>query len=649
MLKEVTDTVLRLRREVRGTLDVADQRLAEFLALPADEPFAAAVLAFDGIRRPLDASVERVSLLSAVHPEEAMRETAEELEKELVACETALSLNRDLYDRLAALDPADAPDEQAARVLEHALRDFRRSGVDRDAATRERIRALQDELVEIGQTFDRNIVKGTRRVVIAEGHAGLAGLPADYLEAHPEGADGSLTLTTDPPDYLPFMLYAERGDLRERLYREFHNRAHPQNLEVLDRMLAARHELATLLGYESWAAYITEDKMIRDADRAREFIEGVVDKARPRADVEYAELLEQKRGEQPDARAVQPWERAYLVECVKRARFDFDSQSVRPYLAYQRVQEGILATSARLYGVEFRLDPEAERWHPDVESYEVLEARDGEPGGEVIARFHLDMFPREGKYKHAAMFDLRRGIVDEVLPEAVLVCNFPRPGGDDPALLLHTQVTTFFHEFGHLLHHIFGGRQRYMRFSGTATEWDFVEVPSQLYEEWAWEPEVLATFATHFESGEPIPAELVRKLRAAEECGKGLAVLQQMLYARLNLAYYEGDPAALDTTERLRELSAALTPFEHVEGTHLQAAFGHLHGYGGIYYTYMWSLVIAKDLYGAFEGHPLDPATAQRYRREVLAPGGSRDAADLVRAFLGRDYGTGAWEAWLAR
>jgi thimet oligopeptidase len=245
------------------------------------------------------------------------------------------------------------------------------------------------------------------------------------------------------------------------------------------------------------------------------------------------------------------------------------------------------------------------------------------------------------------MFDLRAGLEGEALPEAALVCNFSEPKDGDPALLLHQDVTTFFHEFGHLLHHLFAGRQRYLSFSGIATEWDFVEAPSQMYEEWAWDAGVLARFARHHKTGETIPAELVGRMRGAEEYGKGMHVAVQMFYAALSLALHDRSPEGLDPTAVQLELKREHLPFPHEPGSNFLAAFGHLNGYSAIYYTYMWSLVIAKDLFSRFDGDLMNSATANDYRQTILAPGGSRDAADLVRSFLGRDYATDAWETWL--
>ena len=634
--------VTTFQRDARARLDEARAALERFLALPADASFEDVVGTFDAIGRPLNEVGGIVSIFSAVHPDSEMRDAADELERELSAFQTELSLRRDAYERLDALAPADAPDDEARRYLEHALRDYRRGGVDRDEATRERVRALHEELVRIGQEFDRNIVQDVREVRFEDGATALEGLPGDYVRSHPVAEDGSVTVTTDPPDYVPFVTFARSGAHRRRLYREYVDRAWPQNGKVLDRLLAKRHELATLLGYPSWAAFVTEDKMVRSPEAARAFVERVAALARPRAEAEYHELLDAKRREEPDAEAVGEYERLYWVERVKRDKHRFDSQEARPYFPYDSVLAGVLETSAELYGVTFRRDEARPVWHESVRCYEVLD------GDRVVALAYFDMHPRAGKFKHAAVFDLHTG-VGERIPAACLVCNFPRPKGDDPALLLHDQVTTIFHEVGHMLHHLFASRSRYLRFGGISTEWDFVEVPSQMYEEWAWDHGVLQRFARHHETGEPIPAELVERMRAADEYGKALQVTVQMLYATLSLTYYDRDPAGLDTTEVMKELKARMVPFPHEEGTHFQAAFGHLHGYSAMYYTYMWSLVIAKDLFSRFERDLLDREVARRYREVVLAPGGMRDAVELVREFLGRDYEFAAYERWLSR
>jgi len=584
-----------------------------------------------------DASA-RASLCRNVHPSPEMRAAAETCEQEVDAVQTELSLDRGLYQALLDVD-LEGADEATRWFAERSQRDFRRSGVDQDDATRERVRVLREELVKIGQEFGRAIREDVKSLKLDP--ADLDGLPDDFRRAHSPGPDGKVTITTDSTDYIPTMSYARSAPVRERLWREYRLRGHPGNLEVLTRMLERRAELARLLGYPNWAAYATEDKMIGSEEAAAAFIERIASASEARMRRDYRQLLERKRKDLADAERVDPWDAAYYSEHIKAEQYGAEAQAVRPYLEYGRVRDGLLALTGRLFGVEYRRVEGAPAWHPEVEAFDVREE------GALAGRIWLDMHPREGKYKHFAQFSLVNGQRGRRLPEGVLVCNFSRPGSE-PALLEHGDVKTFLHELGHLLHHILGGQTRWAGQSGVSTEWDFVEAPSQLLEEWVWDAGVLGAFARHWQSGEAVPADLVRRLKAAEEFGKGLSVRQQMFYAAVSLELHRRDPAGLDTTRLVDALMERYTPFEHVEGTYLHESFGHLDGYSAIYYTYMWSLVIAKDLFTLFEKEGLlSPAPALRYRRSVLEPGGSRRAAELVRAFLGRPSGFEAYERWL--
>ena len=607
-------------------------------ATSADE----VVRAFDQMDRPLSGQAQRVHLMAAVHPDDAVREEAREIEREISELSTELSLDRELYQRLAAVDAGALSDDTARRALEHALRDFRRSGVDKDDSTRARIVALREELVSLGQAFDKNIVDGGRTYWVERGHAGLSGLPQDFLASHPEAEDGRVALSTDPPDRLPVMVYAEDAELRREYSKACATRAYPVNIEVLQSILEKRHELAGLLGFASWADYVTEDKMTKCAATARSFVERVQALARPRFELELAELLEEKRMLDPAASDVRDYDRGFLVERVRRGRFQVNAQEVRAYFPFERVLSGVLNTASALYGVEFVVNTEEPRWHADVRVLDLMEEQ------QLVGRIFLDLHPREGKYKHAAMFDVQPGLAGETIPAGALVCNFSQPQGDDPALMEHDHVTTLFHEFGHLLHGLFAGRQSWRCFSGISCEWDFVEVPSQLFEEWAWDARVLASFTAHKHTGEPIPAELVERMKAAQEYGKSSGVLVQMTYASLSLGYHEGDPSELGVVERMLAIKRETAPFPHEEGTCMVASFGHLHGYSALYYTYMWSLAICKDLIASFGDDLMDTERARCYRRSVLEPGGARDARELVSEFLGRETTTEAFEAWLS-
>lgn len=581
-------------------------------------------------------------LVTKAHPDARMRVAAEQAQQLVQRHTTEIDLNRNVQQALAGLDRSGmAP--ATRHWVERTLQKFRRAGVDRDDATRDRVRQLRQELVETGQAFARNINSDTRSAQLPP--AALAGLPADWVRGHPAGPDGTVTVTTDNPDVVPVLNYCHDPAVREQLLRLWRQRGHPANLEVLQRMLRLRHELATLLGYPSWAAYVTEDKMIGTEDAAAEFITRVSQLATPRMRRDYTALLARKQADDPGATAVDPWDNRYLIERVRAERYALDSQALRPYFEYGRVRDGLMAVAARLFGVEFRARTDVPVWHPEVTAYDVLEH------GTLLGRIFLDMHPRPDKFSHAAMYSMATGKVVETeagqttvrVPECALLCNFPRPG----ELLEHRNVETFFHEFGHLLHHVLSGRQRWSGVAGIKTEWDFVEAPSQLLEEWTLDATTLATFAVHHETGEAIPAELVERLRAADGFGTGVWACQQMFYAELSLELHRGDPEGRDPLAIEQQAQRRHTPFPHMPETWLHLSFGHLDGYSAIYYTYLWSLVIAKDLFTAFGPDLLDPEAAARYRRAVLAPGGAAPAAQLVRDFLGRDYTFDAFGRWL--
>ncbi|HEU4382214.1 MAG TPA: M3 family metallopeptidase [Anaeromyxobacteraceae bacterium] len=614
----------------------AREGAARLAALPAPAPRDEALELFDEAFALLADAGARASLARSVHPDAAMRTAAETAEQEVESAQAALSLDPGLYGALSALDAGGA-DAATRWLLEKSLRDFRRAGVDRDPATRARVQALREELTRIGQDFARHIKDDVRSLGLDP--AELEGLPDDWRRARPAGPDGKVKVTTDPTDLVPFMTYARSERAREALWRLSRQRGHPANLETLPRLLGRRAELARLLGYPSWAEYAAEDKMVGGEAAAAEFVAGIARAAEGRMRRDQVELTERKRRDEPGA-ALQPWDGAFLAERLKSERHRAGSQAARPYLEYRRVRDGLLDLTGRLFGIEWRRVGDAPIWHPEVEVFDASE------GGRLLGRIYLDMHPRDGKYKHFAQFTLATGKRGARLPEGALVCNFPRPGSS-PALLEHGDLRTFLHELGHLVHHLLGGQVRWAAQSGVATEWDFVEAPSQLLEEWAWDPEVLAGFARHVETGEPIPADLVRRMKAADETAKGLGIRQQTYYAALSLELHRRDPAGLDTTRLAAELYEAHTPFRHVEGTWPEASFGHLESYSALYYTYLWSLVIAKDLFTVFRREGLLSGAARRYRKAVLEPGGSRKAAELVQDFLGRPHGFEAFRAWL--
>jgi len=597
-------------------------------APPADA--AGLLTAWNEVSIALGNAMSAASLISQVHPQEALRSQAEVAEQEGNRLSTDLGLDRDLFEIFAVADPTGL-DEAAKRVLRLTLRDFRRAGVDQDEPTRARLRELGERELVVDQEFAKNIRDDVRSISVTEGQ--LTGLPQDYIDAHPVGADGRVTITTDYPDMIPFMTFAVDADARRALVLEFTNRAWPVNDAVLQELLALRAEHAKILGFSCWADFDAEVKMIGRGDAIGEFIDQIAAAADESGRRDLAVLLERLRADRPEVNVVDRADSAFYKEVIRRERFDVDAQQVRRYFEFAKVRQGLLDVTSRLFGLSYTDVPDAVSWHEDVAVYDVQ--LDEAP----LGRIYLDLHPREGKFKHAAQFDLVPGIRDRQLPEGALVCNFGR------GLMEHSDVVALFHEFGHLVHHLLAGRHPWARFSGVATEWDFVEAPSQLLEEWAWDAEVLHTFATD-NRGEPIPAELVAKMRAGNDFGKGTFARTQLFYTALSYRLHQ-EPVA-DVTAFSTELQETYDLFAPVEGTHLHTSFGHLGGYSSAYYTYMWSLVIAKDLFSAFNrGDLFAPDNARRYRDTILAAGGSKDAADLVSDFLGRPYNIDAFSTWL--
>lgn len=626
---------------------VQDARLAKaqaaldrLLAVKGKRTVENTLTVYDEILLYLDAAGQQAGLMAEVHPDKEFRASAEKISQKVSAFSTDLSLNRAVYDALMAVDVSRA-DAETRYYMERTLRDFRLAGVDKDEATRKKIKALQEELVLIGQEFSRNI-RDDKRTVVVNDVKELEGLPADYIERHKPGADGKIILTIDYPDSLPVFSYAKDESLRKRMYVAYNNRAYPKNMAVLDHLIAKRYELANLLGFKTWADFITANKMVESSTNASGFIDRIVQASAQRAEREYQMLLKRKQQDIKDTKGINAWEFSYYSELVRKANYDFDTQSVRPYFTYDRVKQGVLDVTGKLFGVTFKQVRDTPVWDKQVECYEMFE------NGKLVGRFYLDMHPREGKYSHAAQFGVRTGVAGKQIPEAVLVCNFPGGIEGDPGLMEHDDVVTFFHEFGHLLHTLFAGRHKWVGIGGISTEQDFVEAPSQMLEEWTWDAKVLQSFARHYKTNEPIPTELVKQMRRAAEFGEGLRVRRQMVYARLSLSIYDRQPDKVNTDALIKQITEQYQPFPFVDDTHFQTAFGHLDGYSAVYYTYMWSLVIAKDMFSQFDkSNMFAPDVAKRYRDRVLAPGGSKPAAKLVEDFLGRPFNFEAWQKWL--
>ena len=587
--------------------------------------------AYDRLNELLQDGNGEAGFYRQVSPAADSREAGERCEGQMASEQTKLSLSRPIYEHLKAIP---APSDAATKLyLSRILGAFERAGIALDAAGRAKALAISDDASKLSTEFEANIPKGQRTITATA--AELEGVPEDFIAAHKPGPDGTITLRTDSTDYVPVMTYAKSSALRERFYRAYNLRAYPKNDTVLHDMINKRGELAQLVGRPNYATLNFEDRMLNTPDKVQALLDDMASAARPAGERDYAKKLALLQQIQPGATKLQPWDSAYVSQLVQKQSYGYDRQEARKYFAYDKVRDGILKLTEDLFGVDIR-PWNTPTWDKLVEAYEITDH------GKLIGRIYFDAHPRDGKYEHANTVPLRTGTMHSV-PVGALVFNVPT------GVMEHGDVVTFLHEYGHLLHHVFGGQnQRWAGLSGVATEWDFVEAPSQMLENWVFDYDTLKNFAVD-SSGRTIPRDLVEKMNRARYFDLGMGDTRQLGLSNIALQYYLR-PAPANLGAAAHEYDAKYDLLPPAEGTQSQDSFPHLAGYGAAYYTYRWSIVIADDLFTQFEKNGLrDRATAERYRRLVLAPGGSKPAAELVSDFLGRPVSIDAYRATLAK
>ncbi len=620
-----------------------EKALASLLAVEGERTPENSLLLYDTAIEQLNLAGAQAGILNSVAADKAVRDQAQAEAQRVAMAASALSLNREVYDALVVIK-LDGASPATKHFVERTLLSYRLAGVDKDKETRDRLHALHDKATMLSLGFSRNIQEGAKTIEASPEE--LEGLPADYVARHPakkDEASGAMRvkLTTDPPDMMPVMTYAASAALRERMFVAYNTRAYPANRQLLLDLLAVRQEIASVLGFRSWADLATADQMMESAANVRSFLARLDEASREGAKHEHKVVLEFARKRSAGLSEIDITSRGYWYEQFRRAEFDFDSQKVRPYFPYARVEAGVLETAAKLFKVQFR-PSDAPAWDAAVSVFEVFD------GGRMVGRFYLDMHPREGKDKWFSAAPVVTGVRGRALPEAGLICNFPAPDEKDPGLLQYSDVVTFFHEFGHLMHAILGGHTEWAGLSGFATEGDFIEVPSQMLEEFFRDEKLLQSFARHFETNEVLPSELIRTMKRAGAFGRADWIRTQLYYTTLSLNLHDQDPVSIDPDVITRELYKSFQPWTWFEGNKMYASFGHLMGYSSNYYTYMFDKVIALDFFAQFDpADLLGGETGSRYRKAVLEQGGSKPGRELVRDFLGRDEEFAAFSKWL--
>jgi thimet oligopeptidase len=623
---------------VHGHLRQADADVARLVAVKGPRNVDNTLRPYDDAVNELGLAALQASVLYGVGTTKELRDKAQALTQTANAAQTALNLNQSVYKALAALS---APGDAATRhYLERTLLEYRLAGVDKDDATRKQILALQDKITELGLAFERTVHEDVRTVTAAKGD--LDGLPSDYLAGHPADAEGFVKITSDPPDVRPVRRFAKNMELRHKVYLAYTEKGYPANTDTLRNLLARRQELAHVLGYPTWADLAMADLMMGSPAKLKEFLQQIDTASREPSQREDAALLAFARAHDPSITKISVADQSFWTEQYRRTKFNFDSQSVRPYFPYAQVERGVIATASRLFHVDIRPVPGVRTWHPSVTVYDVFD------GSKKIGRIYMDMHPRAGKDKWFSTQALAPGIGGRQLPEATLVCNFPGGSAGDPGLMQYEDVVVFLHEFGHMMHHVIGGQGPYAGAGAFNVEGDFVEAPSQMLEEFFHDYGVLSSFAHHYQSGEVLPRELFDRMIRSDAFGRAGAEQFQLIFAAVSLDYHTQPPATLDFDAVYQRDYTRFSSVSMLPGDHFWASFTHLNGYSSNYYTYVLDKVIALDFFAQFDPQNLLGGPAgMRYRQTVLAPGATKPAAQLVRDFLGRDTNLEAYRRWM--
>lgn len=632
-------------------LDGARERIRA-IAASAPRTYASTLGALDEATRDLDTAMTVVAHLELVATTPELRAAHAKVKPEVSAFQAGIPLDRGVWSALtdlAASDEGRALLGVQRRFLDKTLADFRRVGAGLEGPDKERLLAIDAELASLTLKFGQNVLDATNafEIIVAD-RAALAGLPERCVEAAREsaaekGAEG-YRLTLQAPSYVPAMTYLDDGALRERLYRAFNTRAASgdcDNRALLRAILALRRKKAKLLGFAHFAGFVLEDRMAKTGEAARSFVRMLHDRTEPFFARENEELTAFRRAlEGPGAPPLEPWDIGYYADKLRRARYDFDEEALRPYFPLDAVLRGAFTIVERLYGVTIEPWDGGGAWDPSVTSYLVRE-----PGGEVSARFYVDVTPRDNKRDGAWMYGLVTAVPGGGAPYPhveVLAGNVTPPVGGKPALLGHREVETIFHELGHLMHHA-ASRVPIASLAGTSVAWDFVELPSQIMENWCWDRGALDLFARHYETGERIPDALFERMRAARTFRTANAMMRQLGFAEVDLALHmDLDPESdADPIAFAREVLARHAPAAPPSDYAMVASFSHLFaspvGYAAGYYSYKWAEVLDADAFSRFKREGLlSREVGQAFRDTILARGDSEDPSVLFERFMGR-------------
>jgi thimet oligopeptidase len=609
-----------VRETARLAIEDGRRRIASIAAIPIEDVTPANVLdAWDDAAIALEDAYGPISLLNSVHPDGDVRDTADTALIEEHVFMTEIFQNEALYERVNAVHPSTPAQRQLKKDLLEAFED---SGVALPPEKRTRFREISEKLAELSQEFAKNIRENKTRLTFSPEECN--GLPMSYMERVPKDEDGNILVGFDYPDYVPFMMNAISSDARKRYYIGNLNRGTDRNVAIMDEIVRLRKEIADLYGVPSFAHYVTKRRMVENPETVQRFLDEVKSVVTEAEIRDLEQLAEFKGG------PIERWDASYYRERLREQRYAVDQEELRKFFPTGPTIRWMLGISERLYGVRFEESP-VPVWHEEVRYLDVFDA----VSGDFIGGIYLDLYPREDKYKHAAAWPVR-GVSLRAgrKPISALVTNCNREG------LTHSEVETLLHEFGHVLHGVLSSTE-YNQHSGTSVERDFVEAPSQMYEEWSIRMESLSLIREHCSECPAVDESLVQRLKASRKFGAGIDYGRQHLYAAFDMALASENPGPSLEVWKLMESS---TPMGHVEGTSFPGTFEHIaSGYAAGYYGYMWAKVIALDLLSAFDADLMSAETGRRFRELILSRGSEEPARDLVERFLGRPVSSAAF------
>jgi oligopeptidase A len=604
--------------------------------------------ALDFAGYPLDRLSSIFFNLNSAETNDEMQKIAQEVSPLLTEFGNDITLNEDLFKRIKAV--YDAKDSLNLTTEQHTLLDKKYKGFVRNGALlneeqKKKLREIDTQLAKLKLTFGENVLAETNNYHLQiTNEADLKGLPEGVVEAAKAEAENrqldGWVFTLDMPSYLPFMTYADNRELRKELAiaagkKGFQNNEYDNQNNVKD-IVRLRHERANLLGYASHAHFVLEERMAQNPEKVISFLNDMLEKAKPAAQKQFEELTAFAK-ELDGIDHLEKWDSAYYSEKLKQKLFNLDDEKLKPYFKLENVLNGAFTIAEKLYGITFKEVFDIDKYHKDVTTYEVLDFQ-----GELVAVFYADFFPRKGKRNGAWMTSFKSQFIKDgknERPHVSNVCNFTPPTPSKPSLLTFNEVTTLFHEFGHGLHGMLANTT-YPSLSGTSVYWDFVELPSQVMENWCYEPEALALFAKHFETGEIIPQEYVEKIKESANFLEGIATLRQLSFGLLDMAYH-GKSQTIDDVKTFEEKAFESTKlYPDVAENCMSTSFSHIFqgGYSSGYYSYKWAEVLDADAFAFFQEKGIfDKEVATKFKDNILSKGGTELLMELYKKFRGKE------------